>query len=214
MTDLVMMNSNINELPFTTSEIIADMTKNSYRSVQRLIENYQSDFEDFGKVRFEITSNGKKVYQLNEQQSTLLLTYMRNNDVVRKFKRRLVREFYHAIEELNKRKITRQKGIEARNRLTDSIRDYIPESPNKKFKYKHYTDLAYKPILGETAKQFRERNALSKQANIKDYIEESKLMKIEAIENEISVLIGMGFNYQQIKDLVTNKYEQPQRIAH
>jgi phage regulator Rha-like protein len=31
---------------------------------------------------------------LNEQQTTLLITYMRNNEVVREFKKRLVSEFF------------------------------------------------------------------------------------------------------------------------
>lgn len=86
---------------FTTSEIIADGTGSNYRSVQKLIQKYQDDLKEFGQVRFEIASvkksrgiKNKKVYLLNEQQTTLLMTYMKNTPVVREFKKALVREFY------------------------------------------------------------------------------------------------------------------------
>ena len=40
-----------------------------------------------------------EVAVLNEQQATLLLTYMRNNAEVRRFKKRLVRAFYELLSE-------------------------------------------------------------------------------------------------------------------
>jgi phage regulator Rha-like protein len=35
-----------------------------------------------------------KTYFLNEQQATLLLTYLRNSEIVREFKKALVKAFY------------------------------------------------------------------------------------------------------------------------
>jgi phage regulator Rha-like protein len=60
-----------------------------------------ADFEEFGLVRFEIAprpvgqhgGGDVTVAILNEDQATLAMTYLRNNDVVRDFKKRLVREF-------------------------------------------------------------------------------------------------------------------------
>lgn len=85
----------------TTSLIIATGTVNEHRAVLQLIRNNAADFEEFGGVAFEMqpfeTAGGsqqREVAILNEPQATLLITYMRNNDVVRAFKKRLVHAFY------------------------------------------------------------------------------------------------------------------------
>lgn len=84
----------------TTSMRVANGTHNEHASVLRLIRDNLADFEEFGRVGFEIapfdTAGGiqrREVAILNEDHATLLLTYMRNNDVVKDFKKRLVREF-------------------------------------------------------------------------------------------------------------------------
>ena len=63
--------------------------------------SYTVDFEEFGKVPFQtealegsVTGQNIKTYYLNEQQATLLMTYLRNTPVVRMFKKALVREFF------------------------------------------------------------------------------------------------------------------------
>ena len=84
----------------TTSLAIAQGTENDHASVIKLVRSYQADLEEFGPLGFEI-QKGKSLPQggfakateyaiLNEQQSTLLLTYMRNSDIVRRFKKALV----------------------------------------------------------------------------------------------------------------------------
>lgn len=87
--------------PVTTSLAIAEGVGNPHKTVIQLIRQNISDLNDFGRVAFENapfeTAGGiqnREVAILNEQQSTLLLTYMRNNDVVRAFKKRLVKEFF------------------------------------------------------------------------------------------------------------------------
>ncbi len=81
--------------------VIAENTQNEDRSISKLITDNKADFEIFGTLRFKIegvVNNGKgeqpKTYYLNEQQATLLMTYLRNNEVVKKFKLALVRAFY------------------------------------------------------------------------------------------------------------------------
>lgn len=87
--------------PTTTSMRVANGTRNEHASVLLLIRKHIADFGEFGRVRFQIapfdTPGGvqqREVAILNEEHATLLLTYMRNSDVVRDFKKRLVREFY------------------------------------------------------------------------------------------------------------------------
>ena len=88
--------------PVTTSLAIAEGVGNPHSTVIKLIRQNSSDLGEFGMVRFEIQpkpegqrgGSDTEYAILNEQQSTLLLTYMRNNDVVRAFKKRLVKEFF------------------------------------------------------------------------------------------------------------------------
>lgn len=88
-------------MPVTNTMAIADGTENDHASVIKLVRTYLADLEEFGGVGFEIqpfeTPGGtqrREVAVLNEQQSTLLLTYMRNSDIVRKFKKALVKAFF------------------------------------------------------------------------------------------------------------------------
>jgi phage regulator Rha-like protein len=88
-------------VPTTTSMRIANGTDNDHPSVLRLIRDNLADFEEFGLVGFEIAprpagqhgGGDVTVAILNEEHATLLLTYMRNNAVVKDFKKRLVHEF-------------------------------------------------------------------------------------------------------------------------
>ncbi|WP_052193674.1 Rha family transcriptional regulator [Pseudomonas sp. 11/12A] len=90
----------------TTTLAIAEGTLNDHASVIKLVRAYQADLEDFGGVGFEIqpfaTAGGEQTREvaiLNEPQSTLLLTFMRNTDIVRAFKKKLVREFWEMVQQ-------------------------------------------------------------------------------------------------------------------
>lgn len=89
----------------TTSMRIANGTQNEHRAVIQLVRDNLMDFEEFGGVAFQMqpfdTAGGtqqRTVAILNEEHATLLLTYMRNSDIVKDFKKRLV----HAFSELRR----------------------------------------------------------------------------------------------------------------
>ncbi len=88
-------------VPTTTTEIIAAGTGVLHKNVLGLVRENLDDLNEFGRVAFETrpfeTAGGQQTRQvgiLTEEHATLLLTYMRNNAVVRVFKKRLVREFF------------------------------------------------------------------------------------------------------------------------
>lgn len=205
MIEMVFLSPNIKE-PFTTSDVIAEATGNNYRSVQRIIEKQKHRLETFGRVRFEITpfvTNGgiqnKKVYHLNEQQATLLITFLKNTDVVADFKVELVRQFYAMRLELYKVQMAKATRKPVRASMTDAIKT-LPESPHKHFKYAQFTDLAYKLALGKTARQLRKERGVEKQANMSNYMTSEEITLVSEIENKIGVLIEIGMSYQEIKD--------------
>lgn len=92
----------------TSSVIIAENTGNTHKAIIQLVRGYLNDFETFGRVGFEIqpfeTNGGvqkREIAILNEQQATLLVTYCKNTETVRKFKVALVKAFYEMREQLH-----------------------------------------------------------------------------------------------------------------
>jgi len=128
---------------FTDSLVIANETGNQHNSITRIIRNYSKDFEEFGKLRFmDLKSNNLeggrpiKISLLNEQQATLLVTYLSNTEKVRAFKVRLVKEFYAMRLALMERQstewlITRKQGKLIRREETDAIQDLILYAENQ-----------------------------------------------------------------------------------
>ncbi|SHO46817.1 Rha family transcriptional regulator [Anaerocolumna xylanovorans] len=158
MNDLVILKG---KEVFTDSWIIAKGTNNQHESIVALIIKYKSDFEDFGSIEFTDFKSGKrgrptKIYQLNEPQATLLITYLDNTEIVRMFKKELVRQFYamrRLIQEQQSSewKFFRQQGKTVRLSETDTLKEFVEyakargsTNPNKI--YTNYTRLANKTV--------------------------------------------------------------------
>lgn len=84
-----------------SSETIAEGTENQHKNVLQLIRTYRDDLAEFGRVESQTrpfeTAGGtqyREIFLLNEPQATLILTYMRNMDRIREFKKALVRAFF------------------------------------------------------------------------------------------------------------------------
>ena len=205
MNDLVYLTPNTEE-PFTTSEVIAESAGVKRDTVQKLVQRHEKDLREFGRVGFEIrtlqTRGGQqmaKVYHLNEQQATLLLTFLRNTPVVIEFKKELVRQFFAMRKELMNIKAIKAERKPLRTSMTDAIKA-LPDSPHKQFKYSQYTDLAYTAALGRTARQLRKERGADKGATASDYMNADELAAVASMENRISVLLDIGMSYQQIKN--------------
>ena len=96
----------------------------------------------------------EKVYILNQQQATLLMTYLRNSEITRKFKKELVRQFYLMQQFIFERQSkhwleTREQGKLTRKAETDVLKqlvEYAEEqgSLHSDKMYVAYTKLANK----------------------------------------------------------------------
>lgn len=87
--------------PLAATDAMAEGVALSHASVIKLVRKHKASLERFGGVRFEIrpflTRGGiqqREVALLNEQQSTLLISMLRNSPIVIECKVRLVEEFY------------------------------------------------------------------------------------------------------------------------
>lgn len=203
---------------FTTSKIIAEGTNNKHHAIQQLILKYESDFAEFGQVAFEMRAvkyargtNQEKVYLLNEEQATLLITYLRNNEVVRKFKKNLVHQFYQMrrflIEKQSKTWMETRENCKA-NRLkeTDVIKllvEYAKEQgsihPDKL--YVVYTKLANTVIDG------KRDNANVMQLNAVTLVE-------NIILQTIRIDMSMGMHYKDIYKDCKQRVEQFMQVAY
>lgn len=97
----------VKEEPRVSHRVIAENTNNKQININKLINENLLDFQEFGEVQIiekrVQTAGGKqkqKTFWLNEAQATLLMTYLRNNDVVKRFKKSLVKEFFDMREKL------------------------------------------------------------------------------------------------------------------
>lgn len=98
MSELVLLRHNE---PMTTSLAIAEGTENTHDAILKMVRKYISSLQEFGRVGFEIepfeTKGGiqsREVAFLNEPQATLLITFLRNSEIVVRFKVALVKAFY------------------------------------------------------------------------------------------------------------------------
>lgn len=190
--------------PYTTDKIIAECAQVKRKVVSDLIRRYKTDLESFGVLRFKNAkptpgSDGgrpEKLYHLNEQQATLLITYLRNTEPVKAFKKALVKEFYAMRAELTKRRELRAEGKPQRRSLTDMIRDN-PEA--NRWDYKLYTDLAYKAAFGKTAAQIRKERAPGSKRHAVDLLTADELTVYQKQENAVASLYAVGVDYEAMK---------------
>lgn len=102
-----------NGQPVVDSLTIADGAQIEHASVMKLTRKYEDDFNSFGRVGFEtrpFETNGgtqkREVALFNENQAMLLFTYLKNTEIARTFKIRLVKAFSDCRDELAKAKVS------------------------------------------------------------------------------------------------------------
>ncbi|MEO5794913.1 MAG: Rha family transcriptional regulator [Rhodoferax sp.] len=90
----------VKEVPRVDTRLLAEALGNRHQSVFELVKDHQSDFAEFGKVRFETgaspSGQSERFALLIEDQAYLLLTYSRNTARTRALKVRLVKAFGEA----------------------------------------------------------------------------------------------------------------------
>lgn len=99
--------------PITTSEIIARALNKEHKDVLALAQKYASELDAFGPSSFKTKMVGigsgaqreKEYAVLNEPQATFLITLMRNSPEVVQFKVALVKAFYSMREKLHREKV-------------------------------------------------------------------------------------------------------------
>ncbi len=173
--------------PYTTSEIIAECAEVQHHTITRLVRDNKADFEALGI---------KKIYLLNEQQATLLITYLKNTEPVRQFKMNLVKAFFEMRDELSKRYLQRELEKPKRKTLTEAIQAW-EKAP--KHAYSILTNLLLKGVTGKNKAQ------LMKERESKNGIEgltSAELTNYQRLEDMAIAMINLNRGYSEIKELI------------
>ena len=183
--------------PYTLSSIVAECTNLQHHTITRTIRKHQARFERFGKVGFKIqpltSGQSAKDFILNEQQATLLVTFLKNTEQVANFKENLVRAFFEMREELAKFRTQRALEKPKRKTLHDSIETWT-NAP----KQAHSTmnNLLLKAVTDMNAKQLVKNR---KGFNGIDSLTSEELEQYQALEDMVIAMIELNMNYQDIK---------------
>ena len=186
--------------PYTTSEIIAECAGAKHHAVQEHIRKNVERLERFGKVSFQMrplpSGQQAKDYILNEQQATLLITFLKNTEQVANFKENLVKAFFEMRGELTQFKLQRALEKPKRKTLHDSIESW-KEAP--KHAHSTITNLLLKGTSGMNKKQLMAaRGGLT---GI-DSLTSTELVRYQGLEDMAIAMINLSMTYQDIKSMV------------
>ena len=198
MEDLVMYGTPA-EGVYTTSEIVAKYTGVSVEHVRQLTDKHKGQLERFGILGFEnskLDGRGRphKIWHYNEQQATLLITFMRNTDAVVEFKSNLVAAFYSQREELTAKTIALANIKTTNKTLADVVHDKFPDN---KFMYSTIHNLALKVATGKNAKQLKAEFGVS---DAKDALTAEQVSDLEHVREAIKALLLIGKSYEEVKE--------------
>ena len=197
--------------PYTTSAIIAECAGIQHHAIQEHIRKQIGRLEQFGKVSFKMrplqSGQQAKDYILNEQQATLLITFLKNTEQVANFKTNLVKAFFEMRDELSKFRMQRALEKPKRKTLHDSIENW-EQAP----KHAHSTmnNLLLKAVTDRNAKQLREERG---GYNGIDSLTSDELEQYQAFEDMVIAMIGLNMSYQEIKAMAFRNKKTRQRSA-
>ena len=206
MNELVYLKS---DEAFTDSLVIAKGTDNQHSTVTKTIKRYRADFENFGKLRFSdsVSKNPKggrpsRIYILNEQQATLLVTYLGNSEIVRKFKVELVRQFFEMRKFIAERHTeawieTRRQGKITRREETDVIKQLVEYAKEQGSSHADMLYMTYSKLANSMCGIHGRDNATTRQLNNLGIFEN---LILEMIRSGIDAGLGYKDIYRACKD--------------
>lgn len=204
MANLVFLSKE--NIPLTTSEIIAKALNKRHHDVIELIRKYISQLDNFGRVAFKTTPfetkggvQRKEIAYLNEAQSTLLVTLMRNSEKVVKFKLALVKAFFEMRQQLQLQNQPK----------TDSLPLYTQEqvAEQKKKSYKQGFAVACSYFKkDENGLTPFDRKELQKALNVLEWLDSKRIDMHNAWKEQREIarqLRELTYKYEQSSDILS-----------
>lgn len=196
--------------PVTTSLIIAQTLGREHDSVILLVRKHEDALGEFGNViydRFEIGRVGAikplAVAILNEQQATLLISFMSNTPKVVDFKIRLVKAFYEMRMKLEQeRKALVLPNIRHAGDIIDFVHDNYPEVDseirrdalareqrrNKDFEHVAHSMYALREAADRIEEMYKQMNEVKKCMRLA----EDAMIKMNSIKGSIFDMVDIA----------------------
>jgi len=205
MNNLVFLPSQrVDAEPFTTGDVIAEYAGIERESVNRQIRDNFSRLEHFGKVGFKfrpmLTGQKVKVYRLNQQQATLLITFLKNTPRVADFKEELVRQFYSMQRELIERRARFELGKDFSKGLNSAVTESQIEMHGHQ--YSVFNRLIYKQALGVDSIKLRKARGIPQTEPITHYLTSEEAEAVRLIKQRVTTFLRAGMDYKQIKQVL------------
>ena len=230
----------IKAIPYMTKDMVfsveqvANYYEVSKKAINTIIERHRDELETDGimvlkgeelkefkdKVWYlhgedtKIISNKTTVFTIMTKRAMLRIGMLLTTSPIAKLVRTHLLECEEQVSQEQQIWIAkREAGKIDRKRMTTAIKDYIPDSPSKKWKYPQYTNLVYTVIFGKTAKEMREERGFAKNEALRDSFTGEELRLVDEAETIITALVTLGFGYDYIKEQLINKYNLRECIA-
>ena len=215
MNDLIKI---INDVPVISTVEIAKGFEVEHFAVLRLVKKYESEFQGIRTFDFKSQKSGGRPTMfclLDEEQTTFLVTLMRNSDIVIGFKLKLTREFYRmkkllsdlASQQQNSQWLDQRKaGIPVRRIETDIIQRFVryatdQGSINAKMYYANISKMQNKALF------FIEQ----KFKNIRDILNLEQLSTVVSADKIVTKALEDGMEkeipYREIYQLAKTRIE-------
>lgn len=208
----------VNEEIYLDSRQVAEMVGKRHADLLRDIDKFVDVLENakmrsldfFAKSTYTVEGNNKvyPCYLLTRMGCEFIANKLTGTKGVL-FTAKYVKQFNAMQAQLQKltieREVARQLGKQMRRTMTDAIRDYLPESPTKKWAYSGYTDMVYKVLFGKTAKQLK---AEFHTKSVRDCLSKEDLGKLREAEHIVEVLLQLGRTREEVKQELNRKYNK------
>lgn len=204
---LVTLNGN---QPVTNSVIIAQVLNRPHHGVIQLVRSHESSLREFGQLAFQMrvmTARGHgeraEIAILNEQQATLLISFMSNTPKVVDFKIRLVKAFYEMRKKLEQeRKALVLPNIRHAGDIIDFVHDNYPEVDseirrdalareqrrNKDFEHVAHSMYALREAADRIEEMYKQMNEVKKCMRLA----EDAMIKMNSIKGSIFDMVDIA----------------------
>ncbi|WP_223804508.1 Rha family transcriptional regulator [Lactococcus kimchii] len=202
--DSLDLSKSSNENFYTTTEIIATQSGNSYKVESDLVRKYRSELEKiahlnsfFKKLNVNDAGRSRKVYKLNEQQTLFFIPLLGNTPAVVQFKFDLAAAFVAMRNELQARKIERATEKATTRSLTDAVQNW---KHTNNYAQSNFRKLLIKCATGLPYTKVQARG--DKGVPMVDLLTAEELERYNKLKALVIPLLDFGETYKDIKEYV------------
>lgn len=223
----------IKVIPYLTNDMVVSVEQvaNYYeitkKAIETIIKRHRDELEtdgivvlkgeqlkDFNKKICDLHGEGSKInnktraFTVMTKRAMLRIGMLLTTSLIAKEVRNYLLNLEEiATQEQKEWAIKREAGKIERKRMTSAIKDYIPDSPNKRFAYPNYTNMIYKILFNKKASALREERNVKNNDLLRDSFKQEELKLISEAETIVTGLIALGFEYDYIKEQLMKKYQ-------